>query len=286
MAIKSKKYKIGLDIGGTKMMAVLFDGERVIEDYILATPKDSVEHFFIMINALIEPFFEIAKKDKVEIKGIGLGVAGIIDYKTRKVLRSPNIEIIENTDFVYQLEKKLGLPIFIDNDANCFLRAEVMIGVARKYNNAFAVVVGTGIGSAWWQNDDVYLGVDGSAGEISFNIIDFENKICLGEAYHNLTQRNPLNMSIEAYKGDPLAIKSFEEFGVIFGLTMTNIINTINPGIIVVGGGGAQASDLFFPEAKRTMKEYIHSEEAKKTKLVVSKLAGQAGAIGAALLVK
>ncbi|MDA3839497.1 MAG: ROK family protein [Patescibacteria group bacterium] len=282
MSKKIKEYKLGIDIGGTKMLAVLFDGERVVEDYVLATPKDSVEHFIIMINALVEPLFEKAKKDKAQVNGIGLGIAGVVDFKSRKVLVSPNIEIIENTNFVYQLEKKLGQPIFIDNDANCFLRAEVKIGAARKSSNAYGVIVGTGIGSAWWYEDNIYM----RAGEIGNNIVDFESKITLEKAYQNLTQRNPLNMSTEAYKGDILAIKSFEEFGTIFGLTMSNLVNTIAPDIIVVGGGGVGASDLFFPEAKKIMKEYIHIEENKKTKLVVSKLGSHAGAIGAAMLVE
>ena len=286
MGKKTKEYKIGIDIGGTKMMAVLFDGERVIEEYILATPKDSVEHFTIMVSALIEPLFELAKKSKVNISGIGIGIAGVIDYKTRKVLISPNIEVIENTNLIYLLEKKLGLPVMIDNDANCFLRAEVIIGAARKYENVCAIVVGTGIGSSWWNNGEIYLGVDGAAGELGHNIVDFESKITLEKAYQDLTQRNPLNMSNEAYKGDVLAIKSFEEFGVILGLSIANLVNILNPGIIVVGGGGAGAADLFFPEAKRTMKECIHSEEAKRTKLVISKLGSQAGAIGAAMLIE
>lgn len=286
MANKIKQYKIGVDIGGTKMLAVLFDGEKVLEEYILATPKDSVEHFVIMINALLEPLFEIAKKDKAKISGIGLGIAGVVNFKSRRVEKSPNIQIIENTDFVYQIEKKLGLPVHIDNDANCFLRAEVKVGAARKQDNAFLLIIGTGVGSAWWYKDEVYLGADGAAGEIGHNIVDFENKISLEQSYHNLMQRNPLNMSNEAYRGDVLAIKSFEEFGQILGLSLANLVNTLNPEIIVIGGGGVGAADLFLSETKKTMKEYIWSAEAKKTKLVISKLGNQAGAIGAAMLVE
>ena len=282
MTKKIKEYKIGIDIGGTKMMAVLLDGERVVEEYVLATPKDSIEHFIIMVSALVEPLFEIAKKDKIQIRGLGLGIAGVVDHKTRKVLISPSIRVIENTDFVNRIEKKIGSPILIDNDANCFLRAEVGIGIAKKYNNAYGLIVGTGIGGAWWYKNEIYLG----AGEIGHNVVDFESKITLEKAYQGLTQRNPLNMSNEAYRGDILAIKSFEEFGVILGLSLANLVNILNPEIIVVGGGGAGASDLFFPEARRIMKEYIHSDDAKKTKLVVSKLGSQAGAIGAAMLVE
>ena len=95
-----KKYKIGVDIGGTKMMAVLFDGEKVIEDYVLATPKDSVDHFVIMLGALLDPLFEIVYKNKGIVEGVGIGIAGVIDFKTRRVLISPNIPVIEDVDFV------------------------------------------------------------------------------------------------------------------------------------------------------------------------------------------
>lgn len=286
MSKKKKEYKIGIDIGGTKMMAVLFDGERVIEEDTLATPKDSIDHFLIMINALIEPFFEIAQKNKTTISGIGLGVAGVLDRKTRKISISPNIPVIEGTDFVNRIEKMFSLPAFIDNDARCFLRAEVNIGSAKKYKNVLGVVIGTGIGSAWWNDGKIYEGENNTAGEIGHNIIDFENKISLEKAYQNLTQRNAFNMSTEAYKGDPLAIKSLEEFGEILGVTLVNQINTINPEAIVLGGGGMGASDLFLPETKRIIKEHTHSDEAKKTKILTAKLGKQAGAIGAAMLVE
>ena len=286
MAKKKKEYKIGVDIGGTKMLAVLFDGTRVVEEYTLATPKDSVEHFVIMINALIEPFFEIARKDKIEITGMGLGIAGVLDSRSRKITKSPNISVIEGTDFLNKLEQKLSLPVFIDNDARCFLRAEVLVGIAKKYKNVSGVVIGTGIGGAWWNEGQAYLGANGSAGEIGHNIIDIDNKTTLEQAYQNLTQRNPFNMSTEAYKGDVLAIKSFEEFGRILGFSLASLINTTNPEVIVLGGGGMGASDLFLAETKKTIKEYTHAEEARKTKILISKLGKHAGAIGASLLVE
>ncbi|PLX20287.1 hypothetical protein C0584_06095 [Candidatus Parcubacteria bacterium] len=283
---KKREYKVGIDIGGTKMFAVLFDGERIVEEYTLATPKDSIEHFIIMIVALLEPLLEKAQKDKAQVNGIGLGIAGVVDFKTRKVTRASNIKVIDNTDFVSQLEKKLGLPVFIDNDANCSLRAEINIGSARKFDNACLIVIGTGIGSSWWNNGDVHLGVDGCAGEIGHNVIDYENKTTLEEAYHKLTQKNPLNMATEAYRGDVLAIKSFEEFGSLLGIALANLVNTVNPGIIVLYGGGTGAADLFMPNIKKMMKEYIWEERARKTKVVLAKLGNKAGAIGAAMLVE
>jgi len=281
---KKKQYKIGIDIGATKMLAVLYDGEKVLHDYVLATPRDTIDHFIIMVNALVEPLIERANEDKANILGLGVGIAGLVSPKERKVVLAPNIEIIENVQIAKLIEEKLGLDVFLDNDTNCFLRAEVLEGVAKKYTNVYGFTIGTGIGGAWW-NNEIYLGANGAAGEPGANVIDFENKIRFEESYHKLTQRNVLNMSNEAYKGDPLAIKSFEEFGSIFGVVISNIVNVLDPAVIVVGGGAVEVGDLFLPKAKKTAREFINSPESKKIKILKSKLGPNAGAIGAALLV-
>ena len=96
---QKKNYIIGVDIGGTKMSAVLFDGEKVLADYVLATPKDNREHFMIMLKALIEPLEDKAKADGAVIKGIGLGIAGMLDYKENMIVEAPNIPIL-NLDIV------------------------------------------------------------------------------------------------------------------------------------------------------------------------------------------
>ena len=90
MPKKTQQYTIGVDIGGTKRNAVLFDGREVITDYTLATPKDTLDHLLIMLKALIEPLEEKAREQKIKISGVGLGVAGVIDYKENKILEYPN----------------------------------------------------------------------------------------------------------------------------------------------------------------------------------------------------
>ncbi len=283
--MSKKTYTIGVDIGGTKMLAVLFDGEKVIEDYILATPKDNVEHFLIMLNALIKPLEERALRDKIKIKGMGLGIAGVINYKEEKILNSPNIPIINNLKIIDELKKFTEMPLKIDNDANCFLRAEKLKGAVQKYNNIYGIIIGTGIGGAWWINNEIYLGAHGSAGEPGSMVINFENCLELEEAYHRLTKNNPAILAEEAYKGNVLAQKTFIELGKDLGFAFVNIINILDPEVIVVGGGATKASDLFLNEAKKTMLEHLTLAEAKKIKILKSKLGKHAGAIGAALLI-
>jgi glucokinase len=278
-------YKIGIDIGGTKMSAVLYNGSKVIADYILATPKDTIEHFIIMLQALVEPLLERAKADKAKVTGIGMGVAGVHNYREGKVLISPNIPLINNQKLPSMLSAKVGLSVQMDNDANCFARAEAIEGAGKGYKNIYGIIVGTGIGGGWWFNNDIYLGSHGGAGEPGATIINAEAKVGLEEAFHKLTQNSPAAMAEKAFRGDVLAQKAFDEFGDILGVALANIVNLIDPEIIVIGGGVIESSELFLSRVRKTMKDLVESTESKKIKVVKSKLGPLSGAIGAALLV-
>ncbi len=284
MTNKKTTYAIGVDIGGTKMNAVLFDGEKIIEDYLLATPQDSIDHFMIMLKALIEPLFDRAKKDNIEIKGVGLGIAGVINYAETKILNSPNISIIDDEEIGIMLEKIINIPVRLDNDASCFVRAEALMGAGKESENVYGITIGTGIGGGWCKNGEVYNGEHGGAGEPGEIIIDYDNEINFEDAYHKLTQNNPENLAEEAYRGDILAEKSFNEIGKYLGITLANITNILNPEIFILGGSVVKSSDLFFGETKKYMKKHIFSSEAKNVKIVKSKIGKHAGAIGAALL--
>lgn len=287
MAQKNKQYTIGIDVGGTKMNAVLFDGEKVVDDYLLATPKDTLDHFLVMLKALVEPLTEKAKADKVKISGVGMGIAGVIDYAEDKMFESPNLEIIDGVKVAQELSRLINLPVKMDNDGNCFVRAEAKLGAGKKFNNVYGVVIGTGIGGGWWLDNKIYQAVHGGSGEPGEMIIDFESGTDLEEAYHKLTQFNPGQMAEEAYRGDVLAEKSFSEVGDFLGKALANIANLIAPEIIVLGGGVVEASDLFLSRAKKAMREHIASAEVRKRlKVAKSKLGQHAGAIGAALLIE
>ena len=267
------------------MAAVLFDGRKVVADDTLATPKDNLEHFLVMISALVEPLLEKAQANKAKIKGVGLGVAGVIDYEKGRMLRSPNIPIIDGVKLVEEVAARLEIPVVMDNDANCFLRAEMRIGAGRDYANAYGLIVGTGIGGAWWRDGEVYRGMHGGAGEPGKMVIDFDSLVGLEEAYHKLTQSNPAQLAEEAYRGDILAEKVFAEIGQMLGLAMANIVNIVDPAVIILGGGVIASADLFLNKAKKVMREHIESSEAaKKVKVLKGKLGAPAGAIGAAML--
>ena len=286
MTKSDKQYSIGVDIGGTKMSAVLFDGEKVIADYVLATPKDDLEHFLIMFKALVEPLQDKAKANGAVIKGIGIGVPGMLDYKENKAVEVPNLPFLNGLKLPVILAPKLGVEqIKIDNDGHCFLRTEMKLGAGKKYSNVFSVTIGTGFGGGWWHGGEIYNGAHGGATEFSWLTVDFKEGIRLEEAYHRLTQNNPATLAEEAYRGDVLAEKAYNELGHYFGISLANMVNIIDPELIIVGGSVVESDDLFLPQAKKIMRKYIKSPEAKVTKIVKGKIGANAGAIGAALLI-
>ncbi len=285
-------YSIGIDVGGTKMSAALFDLEKkeVVSDYRLATPADDINKFLIMLWALIDPLVEKAKKEKVKIFKIGAGIPGVLyaalkENKEGKILKCPNLKILDGFSLGKKIEERYNLPAAIDNDANCFLRAEINLGAAQKSASVVGLTIGTGIGGAIKMNNDIYQGTHGSAGEIGHIIVDTVDGVGLSieQIYHNLTKGNPANMAEQAYNGDKLAGKIFEEVGKYIGLALANAVNLFDPEIIVIGGSVMESSDLFMAEIRKSLKEAILSPKLKKIKVEKGKVEN-AGAVGAALL--
>ncbi len=281
--IKMKQYAIGIDIGGTKISGVLFDGEKVLADYTLATPQDNLEHFLIMLNAVVEPLLEKANKNKITVAGIGMGVAGSLDRNRQIILNPPNIKILNKVNLIEQLKNKFNYSLKLDNDVNCFVRAEALLGAGQSYSNVFGLAIGTGIGGGWWYNGGIYNGSH-AVTQPAWQIIDVVNGLSLEQAYQKLMQNSPAASAEEAYRGDILAQKTYDEFGQYLGIALANIVNIIDPEVIIIGGGVVESSDLFLSKTKKVMKQFILSPEAKKVKIVKGKLGSLAGAIGAALL--
>jgi glucokinase len=281
-----KNYTLGLDIGGTNMRGGLFDGKKIIADYSLATPKDSLDHFYVMLGALIEPLLAQAKEMKIAVAGIGLGIAGKIDYANQTMILSPNITNINGAKISKYFQEKYNLPTIMDNDAACFLRAEMMLGAGKKHKNAYALIIGTGIGGAWWVNNNVYQGANQGSGEPGRMIIDFEKGLELEARYQQLTGRQPIELAARALRAEPIATNTFRKIGETLGVAMANIVNLVDPEIIIFGGGVAGSSDLFVNDAKKIMTKYVMNPESKKIKIVNGKLADHAGMVGAALLIK
>jgi len=228
----------GVDIGGSKINIVLWDGKKVIDSW--QTSEVSLEN---LKKGILR--FNTSK--------VGVGMAGVLDYKTGRVLDSPNLKQFEGVCF----KKFLNKNVRFDNDVHCFLRAEAKLGAGKNYQNILAAAMGTGIGGAIMMNKKLFLGKHGSAGEFGFMVL--EN----GKGWEKLYQET---------KNNPEGQKQ------LHALALANLVNIFDPEIIILGGGGAS-----LPE-KTLMEKLILSPLAKQPKIVFGKLGVNAAATGAALL--
>lgn len=280
----TKHYRIGVDVGGTKMTSILMEGDKVIDDLTLATPKDNLEHFMIMFKALVDPLLEKAHKEKGRVAAIGVGIPGMISEDKSKVLKCPNLPLLNGVKLTLALKQKFNYSILLDNDARCFVRAESVLGAGKNHANIYGVTIGTGIGGGWYVDGDVYSGANGGGGEPGHMVLDYQTFVDWEDAYHTLTGNDPAGLAEHAYRGDMKARETFQAVGKLFGAGFANIANIVGPEMIVIGGGVSNSSDLFLDTARKTMKELIVNPASKNTKVLKAKLGQLAGAIGASLL--
>ncbi|RLE39016.1 hypothetical protein DRJ17_02375 [Candidatus Woesearchaeota archaeon] len=290
-------FALGLDIGGTKIEgAIISDKGKIFDKYRTETHAEKSR------LAIVNNITTVIKKlINTEIIGIGLGVPGFVD-KHGKILFMPNISKLINFNIKTYLEKKFKLPIKIDNDANCFTLAEHLYGAGRGYDNMIGLILGTGIGAGIIINGKIYAGKTGSAGEFGHCIIDptadeihrnykgdFES-FCSGPnivaRYKEAGGKNQdvtVEHILKLKSSDSVAKQIRKETIKYLAIGVGNIINSLNPDIIVFGGGVSNAN--FYRDLKHELKRYTIPEPLKHVKILKNKLGGDSGVIGAASLV-
>ena len=296
---------IGIDIGGTNIKGVLMSNNKVIAKVKIATKSKSNKK--IIIAQIFESIKKLSKKSKT-IKKIGIGVAGPVDFKKQKVLNPPNVTALKGLYLGRLIKEKFtpylgkGVGAIIDNDVHLLVLAEAVLGAGKKKNLVVGLGLGTGVGGGIVINKKILYGAKGTAGEIGHaTILNNGRKCTCGsrgclEAYISergirQTAKEIFNKEIDsitlfkmAKRGDKKAIKAWKITGQYLGTALANIVDELNPDLIIVGGGIAGAKEFLLGPARKQMKKNILSLIAKNTKVVRAKLGEYAGAIGAALL--
>ena len=210
------------------------------------------------------------------------------------------------------LEKRLGLPVMLDNDAHCFVLGEAKFGAAKNYQHIVGLTLGTGVGGGIIIDGKLYRGANNTAGEFSFTIVrtnkdlevlikgekdtckktgcyhlgDWVAGIGIEKLYKKLTGEN-LNcteIKKKALKKEKAALKIINLSAESLGIKLANIINSLNPEIIVIGGGLSKMDILWKPMIQEAKKRVFFAP-LKKTKIVRSRLLEKANLLGAASLV-
>ena len=297
--MKSKKNKVlAFDIGGTKIASGIIEFEKnsyKIFDYQKnATPKNKKE----IIQKLME-LIVYYKKDN-SFKNIGIGIAGQIDHKNGIIKHTPNINVPDNTNLKKIIRETIGESVEIENDVKCFALAENVFGRVKKYHNVVYLAIGTGIGGAIEFDNKLYHGENNIAGEFGHMVIDNDGKRCScgnkgcweqyvsGKAIEKLyfelykqkkKARDIVIDSAKEVKKDKRIIKEASSY---LAIGLVNIINTINPEAIVIGGSVVKQDEILKLAKKEALKKVLMP--GKKTIILKSRLGNEATLVGAGLL--
>lgn len=315
-----KKYVIGVDAGGTKIMNVLMDKDFNIRKVVKSRPTTDKgpKHFLKSVEDGIGELLAEAKLKLKDISVIGVGCAGMIKAPRGIVRLSPNIPCLNDFPLQDRLEAWSGVPVHVDNDVNAGLYGEHQFGAARGYQHVVGIFLGTGVGGGLILNNQLYYGATGAAGEIGhmFLTLDalWKPKPFWGTV-ENLTSRmaiagdaallaarqkapqlaKAVGSEIRRMKSGVLSDavqegdRALEELIIfksrILGIAMANLVNLLSPEMIVLGGGVVEAmGHLIVPAARESMHRYAMPPLVAKVAVNPARLKDYAGAKGAAKL--
>jgi len=313
----AKKDKIvGIDFGATFVKLALISLDGIILKKDSFKTGDFASRDSLIAEMVRRARCLVDKKD--DVLGIGIGVPGQVDYKKGVIFNLTNVKGWRGVNLREILKKKMGLPVYLDNDGNAVALGEMEWGAAKGYRNIVAVTLGSGVGGGLILNGEIYRGGNYAAGEIGHICIDRRRPICncgsngcleafvgnkaiAREAVRRLNKHKgsillrlaegktskitPKLISQAASKKDNLSIAIWQDIGRTIGIGLSSIINILNPDIIVIGGGISKTGSLLFKAIKASVKGHALEVSVKRLKIVRARFVEDAGVVGAAALV-
>ncbi len=286
-------YRLGIDLGGTKTEGILIDDSlNVIERKRLATPENNYQEIIQTITDLVT---DITKNHKDFT--VGICTPGAISKKTG-LLKNSNTQCLIGKPLKEDLENQLNKKISMENDANCFAIAEATLGVAKNHSFVFGVIMGTGVGGGIVIDGKIHHGRTNIAGEWGHHTLHqngnqcycgkkgcVETYICgpaLEKRWEVITgNRKSLPEIISDFE-NPKFSQWKEEFLSNFGTSLANVIDIIDPDVIVLGGGLSNI-EFLYSDGVKSVHDKVFSDLAD-TPILQNSLGDSAGVFGAALL--
>jgi glucokinase len=315
--MSAAKY-IGIDLGGTKIAGVLADtgGTVLYQETIPTRTEEGQDKVIARIYGLIRAL--LAAAGAGEVKGIGLCTPGPSDLKAGVVIEAPNLKW-KDLPIVALLEKEFNLPVVLENDANAAAYGEYVYGAAKGRKDLVYLTVSTGIGGGIIVNGELVYGRNYSAGEVGHMVVLPDGPPCgcgrrgcvealaSGSAIAReakalllkegqggsgrtgllweMTGGDPERLTAKevgkaAAQGDPLALSVLEKAFRYLGIALGNLVNLLNPEIIVIGGGVAAMGPLLFRPAIQAMEATAFAHMCRDLPVVPALLGGEAGTRG------
>ena len=302
-----KQVVMGIDFGATNLKAVIVDSKgEVYHRYIEPSQTNlGPEPTLNRIKGLIEKAAADIHRDRLRLKGIGIGVCGPIDPIKGEIVESPVLPGWHHVPVKEFLERATALPIYTDNDANLAILGEWWLGAGERKGVVAGLTLGTGIGGGLIINGSVYRGAFGYGAEFGhIQVADGPpclcgNKGCLGRVasasatlnrYHQLSGgKGPVMENIielkELYEtGDPAAKEAVSRSTEYLGKGTLILINCLNPHIFLFTGGMTPLGDALLTPVRKLVYSSTFKTTAAKTRIEIGKLGIFSGAFGAAYL--
>jgi len=313
--IKSSDLTIGIDIGGTKISAGVVDSSgNIIDSSRISTPAEGGKELILAVINLIKEL-----KEKHEIKGIGISIAALISSDYGTIVGAPNIANLSKLNFVNEIKAEFKLPIVVENDANSAMWAEFKFGNAKGLNPVMFFIIGTGVGGGLVIDGKLFKGANGIGAEFGHMCVVSNGRLCgcgskgcieqyasggaliryANEVILNNPQSSETLLSFgegkvtgpgltkAAKAGNELALAAFNKQADWLGLACASYSSIIDPEAIIIGGGVADAGELFLAPVREAMRKYMpFAESHVPPKIIAAKFGNDAGLIGAADLVR
>jgi glucokinase len=291
----------GFDLGGTQLKYGLIDGHGALVFKDKAPSPGSSGGLMGLIG---DVWKKLRAEHGARLASAGFGFAGFFSLKDQKILHSPNYPSLDGFDLVPALEKVLDAPFRIDNDANMAAYGEWKHGAGRDAHSLVLLTIGTGVGSGLILDGKLWQGRCGFAGEIGHITVNSgpTSLLCNCGNYGCLETevsapkivRNYVNMAgngaeltaedvyNRAKQGDAAAIESFADCGYYLGIGLGIVINLLNPGMIVLGGGVMAGGEFLMEAAVDQARKRSHRVSFACAAIAKAGLGNDAGLIGAA----
>ncbi|MCP9237367.1 ROK family protein [Lewinella sp. JB7] len=295
--------KFGIDLGGTKIEGVVLDDDGRVHER-LRIPTEREGGYDHILNRIARVVNELEKATGVTAESVGIGTPGTIDPPTG-LMKNSNTVVLNDRPLGRDLERLLGRPLKLANDANCFAVAEALLGcVPKQVSDArvvFGVILGTGTGGGVVVDGKIIGGAQGIGGEWGHTYLDASGGYCycgrVGcteqilagpslERYYLRMSGRALTMReiVPRYRAgtDPAATRTLERFFHYFAKGIANIINVLDPDAVVLGGGLGNIEELYEFGVPRVVDHLFNPR--MDTRFLRPKLGDSAGVFGAALL--
>ena len=319
-------YIIGVGLNLMNMVGLLMDLKgNIITKTQIVRPKPSVKEITECLLEIIREILRRSKEYTSNIRGVGIGIAGLINKKTGSIHWPEKLDhhytyASVDIPLLDLVEREFDLPVLVENDATSACFGEYWLNFKGKFKNI--VYMFSGVGCGIIINGDIYTGTHGYAGEVSIynykeqdllnctlaqqgcflkrwevdlGIIDDVKSVLAkdntaAERFFKLTSSNLNNVDLKSVfisgkAGDPIALSALERAAKKLGIKIAYIVNLLNPEVVVLGGGLEEAGEEFLNKVNLTVKEWAFRETTEELKIMYSQLRENAVAIGAGSLV-